>query len=115
MACGDLNVFCPPNSATPTTVAIGHYSTPVDAPAEQKTGQLPCEIGFTCVRGEREKCPVDRVCDKISTAKVSDGNGALVTAEDDMSMTGNDRASDLRRNIQRILGRGSAPARPWSK
>ena len=34
---------------------------------------------------------------------IIDGNGALVTAEDDMSMTGNDRASDLRRNIQRIL------------
>ena len=26
--CGGLNVFCPPGSATPTTVAVGHFSVP---------------------------------------------------------------------------------------
>ncbi len=34
---------------------------------------------------------------------VIDGNGALVGTEDDMSVSGNDRAEELRRNIKRIL------------
>ncbi len=34
---------------------------------------------------------------------IIDGNGALVTTEDDLAVSGNDRAAELRRNIQRIV------------
>jgi hypothetical protein len=90
LACGGLNVFCPAGSATPTTVAIGHYSVPLDAPAEQKVGQAACEIGFTCVRGAREACPNGRVCDLVSTARVSNASGVLI----DVMVTSQERCDD---------------------
>jgi hypothetical protein len=86
--CGGMNLYCPPGSATPRTVAIGHFSVPEgDSNAERRIGQLVCPVGFMCSRGAKAPCPVGRVCDLSTLARVSNGNGSgvqevLVTSQE---------------------------------
>ena len=67
-ACGSINLFCPANSANPTSVAIGHYSVPTNASEEHRTGQNSCEAGFSCAKGVQQACPPGRVC-QVSTVQ----------------------------------------------
>ena len=80
-SCGSVSQFCPPKSSTPTAVAIGHYSTPVNASESQRTGQARCEAGFNCVRGIRQQCPPGRVCQLGSATARIGGVVVNVTAE----------------------------------
>ena len=80
-SCGSASQFCPPGSRTPTAVAIGHYSTPLDAPEDQRTGQARCEDGMNCDRGLKKACTSGRLCRLGSaTARVGDSY-VNVTAE----------------------------------
>jgi hypothetical protein len=78
-ACGGANLFCPPNSANPTSVAIGHYSVPTNASADHRVGQEACEVGFSCARGVHQECPPGRVCQVSSLqARVFIGDEEVV-------------------------------------
>lgn len=59
-ACGGAALYCPAQSGAPTPVDVGHYSIPVDAPAQLRTNQSICEPGYYCVDGTRFKCPAGR-------------------------------------------------------
>ena len=77
--CGGSNLFCPAGSSTPTGVTIGHYTVPVDGDASKREGQLACESGSSCSRGERTECPAGRVCQLRSTAQIFTRAGESVT------------------------------------
>ena len=70
-ACGGAHFCCPPGSASPVPVAVGHFSTPLAAPESQRTGQARCEEGFHCERGLRKACPTGRVCRTTTTVRVA--------------------------------------------
>ena len=79
--CGSANLFCPPQSKTPTAVAIGHYSVPTNSSKVKRTGQVPCEPGYTCAEGSRKACPAGRLCQLgFATARVG-GVDVNVTTE----------------------------------
>eukprot|EP00937_MAST-01D_sp_MAST-1D-sp2_P003421 g3421.t1 len=84
LPCGGANLFCPPSSSTPSSVAVGHYSLPTGAPEDQRVSQAPCEEGYTCTRGIRQPCPEGRVCQLTSTARVFDpsANASGAAAEE---------------------------------
>ena len=75
--CGGINFYCPPKSARPTPVTIGHYSTGGMFVGELnahmvRTGQEVCQAGHYCQNGEMKKCApgrfgkerglIDRLC-----------------------------------------------------
>ena len=88
--CGGASLYCPANSSTPSTVAVGHYSVPTSAPETQRVGQRPCEAGFTCTRGIRTPCPPGRVCLLSTTARVVTGVGTGQTVK----VTAQERCDD---------------------
>lgn len=63
--CGSPNVFCPPESAVPTNVALGYYSVgafssqylQVDKDMTTRTAEEQCEPGFWCFGGIKFPCP----------------------------------------------------------
>jgi hypothetical protein len=81
--CGGSNLFCPANSSTPTTVAIGHYTVPIDGDVRNREGQLACESGSSCSRGVRADCPAGRICRSdyplAPTVRVFSSSGEVVT------------------------------------
>jgi hypothetical protein len=79
--CGSTSLFCPANSSTPTAVAIGHYSVPTNSSKIKRTGQVPCEPGFTCAEGSRKACPAGRLCQLGSASTRVGGVEVNVTAE----------------------------------
>ena len=79
--CGGANLYCPASSSTPRTVAVGHYSVPLDVPEDERHGQKPCEEGFDCNRGVRQACPRGRVCLLRSTANIFDAAGNRSTVQ----------------------------------
>jgi hypothetical protein len=77
-ACGATNLFCPANSKNPTSVAIGHYSTPTSAPEDAREAQRACTEGSSCVRGVRKECPAGFVCHVSAvTALIFVGNDEM--------------------------------------
>jgi hypothetical protein len=79
--CGAANLFCPPRSSTPFAVAIGHYSVPTNSSPFQRTGQMPCESGFTCNDGVRKACPPGRLCEIGNSTAIVAGSAVKVTTE----------------------------------
>jgi hypothetical protein len=78
--CGGTNLFCPPNSASPTSVALGHFSVPTNASEDHRMGQKACEAGFSCAKGVNQKCPLGRVCHVSSLqARVFAAGGEEIT------------------------------------
>jgi hypothetical protein len=78
--CGSANLFCPAQSATPSAVAIGHFS--VNGLDEfHREEQMPCEPGFSCAQGIRHVCPPGRVCLLGSATAQIDGVLINVTSE----------------------------------
>ena len=72
--CGSANLFCPPSSSAPASVALGHYSVPAGAPEERRSGQAACEEGSTCLRGIRQLCPEGRVCQLTGSTEIFNGD-----------------------------------------
>jgi hypothetical protein len=45
--------YCAAGATSRTKVSSGHYSTPLTAPEDQRSGQTACESGFVCTNGQR--------------------------------------------------------------
>lgn len=59
-ACGNVDVFCPMKSSSPTYVSKGYYSNE-DDPIDKKTSQHLCPPGYYCPGdGMRYQCPSGR-------------------------------------------------------
>jgi hypothetical protein len=63
--CGGPHVYCPPASVAPITVSVGYYSIGRLSRMQEmqsledeltRTGESPCEPGFYCVNGTKNKC-----------------------------------------------------------
>ena len=63
---------------------------PVDGDASKREGQLACESGSSCSRGERTECPAGRVCQLRSTAQIFTRAGESVTVD----VTSQERCKD---------------------
>ena len=56
--CGLTSVYCPAESAAPTAVQPGFYST--GGSSSTRSDETQCERGYYCVSGERFACPAGR-------------------------------------------------------
>ncbi|KAF0738163.1 hypothetical protein Ae201684_006141 [Aphanomyces euteiches] len=63
-ACGGAHLYCPPGSPYPVPVSSGYYSVDstlgLNSDPTRRDAQLPCEIGYYCVHGQRYPCPGGR-------------------------------------------------------
>ncbi|RYE84109.1 MAG: hypothetical protein EOO65_02810, partial [Methanosarcinales archaeon] len=47
--CGSVDRYCPASSPTYLTVGSGVYTTPLTAPADQRTGYASCPADHECI------------------------------------------------------------------
>ncbi|KAA0176614.1 hypothetical protein FNF27_01895 [Cafeteria roenbergensis] len=51
---GSGDVYCPEGTAVRRSVSTGYYSSPLSAPASQRSAQTLCEEQYVCISGERK-------------------------------------------------------------
>lgn len=67
LPCGGEALFCPANASGVTTVGLGNYSTPLDAPVELRSGQAVCPSGHQCAGGSLSPCAASSFAPRGST------------------------------------------------
>ncbi|KAA0172796.1 hypothetical protein FNF27_05776 [Cafeteria roenbergensis] len=51
---GSGDVYCPEGTTVRRSVSTGYYSSPLSAPASQRSAQTLCEEQYVCISGERK-------------------------------------------------------------
>jgi hypothetical protein len=59
--CGNASVYCPPPGVSRIVVPPGWYSTPLEAPEDQRYSVAPCDGGYYCSEGRRVSAAETRV------------------------------------------------------
>eukprot|EP00808_Paulinella_micropora_P001533 g80709.t1 len=84
--CGSVSVFCPSGSSSQTLASVGYYTTGSDSALVRPT-QAPCEAGWYCIAGQRNRCDPGEwsaftrtQCSSCSAGRYSDGNFLATTS-----------------------------------